>query len=153
MRRLFIILVGLPMTWFSEKMIIFNICRHYLTPNLIKNSWRVLPMTCVCSRQEPFFFIYYPLGRSVFILQTIYELCIPLNLWSCTIFFKLTWLQSLWGAVKLEMILWGNRFDQNSNVLFCPIVLYNRAAILTIISLLFSSKRSLHKIISIFNDL
>ena len=41
LRRLFIILVGLTMTWFSEKMLIFNICRHGLMSNLIKKSWTV----------------------------------------------------------------------------------------------------------------
>ena len=41
LRRLFIILVGLTMTWFSEKMLIFNICRRGLMPNLIKKSWTV----------------------------------------------------------------------------------------------------------------
>ena len=41
LRRLFIILVGLTMTWFIEKMLIFNICRHGLMPNLIKKSWTV----------------------------------------------------------------------------------------------------------------
>ena len=39
--NLFIILVGLTMTWFSEKMLIFNTCRHSLMPNLIKKSWTV----------------------------------------------------------------------------------------------------------------
>ena len=29
------------MTWFSEKMLIFNIWRRDLTPNLIKKSWTV----------------------------------------------------------------------------------------------------------------
>ena len=38
LRRLFIILVGLKMTWFSEKMLIF---RSGLVPNLIKKSWTV----------------------------------------------------------------------------------------------------------------
>ena len=41
LRRLFIILVGLTMTWFSEKMLIFNIYRRGLMPNLIKKSWTV----------------------------------------------------------------------------------------------------------------
>ena len=41
LRRLFIILVGLTVTWFGEKMLIFNICRHGLMPNLIKKSWTV----------------------------------------------------------------------------------------------------------------
>ena len=41
LRRLFIISVGLTMTWFSEKMLIFNMCRHGLMPNLIKKSWTV----------------------------------------------------------------------------------------------------------------
>ena len=41
LRRLFIILVGLTMTWFSEKLLIFNICRCGLMPNLIKKSWTV----------------------------------------------------------------------------------------------------------------
>ena len=40
-RRLFIILVSITMTWFSEKMLIFNICRNGLIPNLIKKSWTV----------------------------------------------------------------------------------------------------------------
>ena len=39
-RRLFI-LVGLTMTWLSEKMLTFNICRRGLMPNLIKKSWTV----------------------------------------------------------------------------------------------------------------
>ena len=38
LRRLFIILIGLTMTGFSEKMLIFNICRRGLMPNLIKKS-------------------------------------------------------------------------------------------------------------------
>ena len=29
------------MTWFSEKMLIFNICRHGLMPNVSKKSWTV----------------------------------------------------------------------------------------------------------------
>ena len=41
LRRLFIVLVGLKMTWFSEKMLIFNICRRGLMRNLIKKSWTV----------------------------------------------------------------------------------------------------------------
>ena len=41
LRRLFIILVGLTMTWFSEKMLISNLCTHGLMPNLIKKSWTV----------------------------------------------------------------------------------------------------------------
>ena len=41
LRRLLIILVGLTMKWFSEKMPIFNICRRGLMPNLIKKSWTV----------------------------------------------------------------------------------------------------------------
>ena len=32
---------GLTMTRFSEKMLIFNICRRGLMPNLIKKSWTV----------------------------------------------------------------------------------------------------------------
>ena len=38
---LFIILVGLMMTWYSEKRPISNICIRGLMPNLIKKSWRV----------------------------------------------------------------------------------------------------------------
>ena len=34
-------MVGLTMTRSSEKMFIFNICRHGLIPNLIKKSWTV----------------------------------------------------------------------------------------------------------------
>ena len=34
-------MVGLTMTRFSEKMLIFNICRRGLMPNLIKKSWTV----------------------------------------------------------------------------------------------------------------
>ena len=41
LRRLFIILVGLTMTWFSEKMLILNIFRRGLMPNLINKSWTV----------------------------------------------------------------------------------------------------------------
>ena len=41
LRRLFITLVGLTMTWFGEKMLIFNKCRRGLMPNLIKKSWTV----------------------------------------------------------------------------------------------------------------
>ena len=40
-RRLFIILLSLTMTLFSEKMLISNICVHGLMPNLIENSWTV----------------------------------------------------------------------------------------------------------------
>ena len=39
--ELFIILVGLMMTWFIEKMLIFNTCRRGWMPNLIKKSWTV----------------------------------------------------------------------------------------------------------------
>ena len=38
---LFIILVGLTMTLFSEKMLISLFCIHCLMPNLIKKSWTV----------------------------------------------------------------------------------------------------------------
>ena len=38
-------LVGLTMTWFSEKMLILNIGRHGLMPNLIKKSWTVSTAT------------------------------------------------------------------------------------------------------------
>ena len=41
MSVLFIILVGLTMTWYSEKMPIFNRCIGGLMPNLIKKSWTV----------------------------------------------------------------------------------------------------------------
>ena len=41
LRRLFIILVGLTMTWFSEKMLISNKCRRDLMLNLMKKSWTV----------------------------------------------------------------------------------------------------------------
>ena len=41
LRRLFIILVGLMMTLFSEKMLISNVCISGLMPNLIKKSWTV----------------------------------------------------------------------------------------------------------------
>ena len=41
LRRLLIILVGLTMTWFSEKMLISNICIGGLKPNLSKKSWTV----------------------------------------------------------------------------------------------------------------
>ena len=50
LRRLFIILVGLTMTWFIEKMLIFNICRHGLMPNLIKKSWTVSSKQILCSK-------------------------------------------------------------------------------------------------------
>ena len=36
---LFIILIGLTITWYSEKMPISNSCMHVLIPNLIKKSW------------------------------------------------------------------------------------------------------------------
>ena len=39
--RSFIILVDLTMKWFSEKMLIFNVCRHGLIPNFIKKYWTV----------------------------------------------------------------------------------------------------------------
>ena len=38
-RRLFIILVSLTMTWFSEKMLISTRCIHGFMSNLIKKSW------------------------------------------------------------------------------------------------------------------
>ena len=38
---LFIILVGLTMICFNEKMLIFNKCRLGLMPNFIKKSWTV----------------------------------------------------------------------------------------------------------------
>ena len=38
-RRLFIILVSLTMTWFSEKMFISTRCIHGFMSNLIKKSW------------------------------------------------------------------------------------------------------------------
>ena len=41
LRRLFIIMVGLRMTWFSEKMLISYKCIRGLMPNLIKKSWTV----------------------------------------------------------------------------------------------------------------
>ena len=41
LRRLFIILVSLTMTLFSEKMLISHICIRGLMPNLIKKSWTV----------------------------------------------------------------------------------------------------------------
>ena len=41
LRRLFIILIGLIMTWFNEKVIIFNMCICGLMPNLTKKSWTV----------------------------------------------------------------------------------------------------------------
>ena len=43
LRMLFIIiiLVGLKMTWLTEWMPIFNICKHSWMPNLIKKSWTV----------------------------------------------------------------------------------------------------------------
>ena len=41
LQRSLIIFVGLTMTSFSEKTLIFNICRHGLMPNLIKKSWTV----------------------------------------------------------------------------------------------------------------
>ena len=47
LRRLFIILVGLTMTWFSAKMLIFNIWRPGLMPNMIKKSWTVSIFYCV----------------------------------------------------------------------------------------------------------
>ena len=50
LRRLFIILVGLTMTWFGEKILIFNIFRR-LMPNLIKQSWtlsNVIILSVVC---------------------------------------------------------------------------------------------------------
>ena len=39
LRRLFITLVAVTMTWFSEKIVIFDII--YLMPNLIQKSWTV----------------------------------------------------------------------------------------------------------------
>ena len=39
--RLFMILVSLTRSLFSEKMLISNICIHGLMPNLIKKSWTV----------------------------------------------------------------------------------------------------------------
>ena len=41
LRRLFIILIGLTMTWFSEKLLISTRCISGLMPNLIKKSWTV----------------------------------------------------------------------------------------------------------------
>ena len=38
-RRLFIILVSLTMTWFSEKIVISTRCIHNFMSNLIKKSW------------------------------------------------------------------------------------------------------------------
>ena len=45
---LFIILVGLTMTWFGEKMPISHRCIRGLMPNLIKKSWTVstVPLDC-----------------------------------------------------------------------------------------------------------
>ena len=51
-RRLLIILLGLMMTLFSEKMFISNICIHGLMPNFIKKSWTV-------SNQRPTWKIYF----------------------------------------------------------------------------------------------
>ena len=56
------------------------------------------------------------------------------------------------------MVLRRHRFSQNSNEIiqdFCPIVkdyIFNRADILTMITLLFWEKRCLHKIISVNTD-
>ena len=41
LRRLFIILLGLTMTLFSDEMLISHRCIHGLMPNLIKKSWTV----------------------------------------------------------------------------------------------------------------
>ena len=41
LQRSLVILVGLTMTGFSEKMLISNIFRRGLMPNLIKISWKV----------------------------------------------------------------------------------------------------------------
>ena len=53
LRRLFIILVGLTMTWFSEKMLISKIGRHGLMPNLIKKSLTVSKTYLPCSVLQP----------------------------------------------------------------------------------------------------
>ena len=52
-RRLFIILVSLAMTWFSEKMLISTRCIHGFMPILIKKSWMV-------TRQEQFLALWKP---------------------------------------------------------------------------------------------
>ena len=58
LRRLFLILVGLMMTWFSEKMLIFNICRHGLMPNLIKQYWLVSNFTPIAAKNSALFCTY-----------------------------------------------------------------------------------------------
>ena len=47
----YIILVGLTMTWYSEKMLISNICRRGLMPNLFKKSWTVSMLEVWSSRK------------------------------------------------------------------------------------------------------
>ena len=49
LRRLFIILVGLTMTLFYDKMLISHICIGGLMPNLTKKSWTVSKQWCVMS--------------------------------------------------------------------------------------------------------
>ena len=53
LRRLFIMLVGLMMTWFRKEMLIFNICRSGLMPNLFKESWTVSTLQRVSILAEP----------------------------------------------------------------------------------------------------
>ena len=52
LRRLFIVLVGLTVTWFSEKMLISHRCIHGLMSNLIKKSWTVFTGNSVCKNRD-----------------------------------------------------------------------------------------------------
>ena len=57
LQRLFIILVSLTMSLFSEKMFIFNRCISVLMSNLIKKSWTV-SIDCVSSSLKVCFLLF-----------------------------------------------------------------------------------------------
>ena len=70
LRRLFIILVGLTMTWFSEKMLISNICTHGLMTNLIKKSWTVSTSHTLSTWAVRNGNIYYLLSSTYLVVPT-----------------------------------------------------------------------------------
>ena len=69
LRSLFIIFVGLTMTWFSDKMLIFVICRRGLMPNMILKSWTGI-----------YFSTYLHQKRSITGITVHFEKCLFLKL-------------------------------------------------------------------------
>ena len=78
MRRLFIILLGLTMTWFSGKMLIFKICRYGLMPNLITKSLKVSsaePMSHSVVVSKAIHYFVYLIQRIKYFIGTHKSLC------------------------------------------------------------------------------